>query len=62
MSIVEVVLLTIVLLGLGFVFTQLSRVFRLPHSVFLVIFGILAGVLALGIAAAGIVAATRNVR
>ncbi|MBU1244245.1 cation:proton antiporter [Myxococcota bacterium] len=45
MSIVEVVLLTVILLSLGFIFTQLARAVRLPHSVFLVIFGILAGYL-----------------
>ncbi len=45
MPIAEVVLLVIALLGLGFVFTRLSALVRLPHSVALVIFGILAGAL-----------------
>jgi len=45
MPIVEAVLLTTILLCLGFLFTQLSRSIKLPHSVFLVIFGILAGYL-----------------
>ncbi len=45
MPIVEAVLLTTILLCLGFLFTQLSRSVRLPHSVFLVIFGILSGYL-----------------
>ncbi len=45
MPIVEVVLLVIALLGSGFVFTRLASLVRLPHSVALVIFGILAGAL-----------------